>query len=86
MTDLNAKLDRMLGKVDLLMTLQTAQAERLDDLNRRVALVEQGVTATKDVVEAWTAAKYSIRLVQRIAGFAAMIAGLMAAAKGWLHR
>jgi len=86
MSDLNAKLDRVLGKVDLLMALQTERARQLDDLNRRVALVEQGVTATKDVVEAWAAAKYSIRLVRRIAGFAAAIAGLVAAAKGWLHR
>ncbi|HZV17994.1 MAG TPA: hypothetical protein VFF84_04805 [Sphingobium sp.] len=86
MTDLDAKLDRMLGKVDALMALQADHSARLDDLNRRVALVEQGVTATKDVVEAWGAAKYSIRLVQRIAGFAAAIAGLVAAAKGWLHR
>ncbi|OJY63042.1 MAG: hypothetical protein BGP16_04140 [Sphingobium sp. 66-54] len=86
MTDLNAKLDRMLGKVDAIMILQTEHSQRLDDLSRRVALVEQGVTATKDVVEAWSAAKYSLRLVQRIAGFAAAIAGLVAAAKGWLHR
>lgn len=86
MSDLNAKLDRMLGKVDMLMALQAERAQQLDDLNRRVALVEQGVTATKDVVEAWAAAKHSIRFVQRVAGFAAAIAGLVAAAKGWLHR
>lgn len=86
MTDVNAKLDRVLGKVDTIMALQSEQSRRLDDLSQRVAKVEQGVTATKDVVEAWTAAKGSMRFVQKFAAFAAVIAGLVAAAKGWLHR
>ena len=86
MTDLNAKIDRVLGKVDAIMALQTEQSRWLDDLSQRVAKVEQGVTATKDVVEAWTAAKSSMRFVQRLAAFAAVIAGLVAAAKGWLQR
>lgn len=84
--DLDTKLNRMLGNVDAIMAAQTEQAGRITDLSERVAQVEQGVTATKDVVEAWTTAKTSMHFVKWLAGFAAALAGLIAAARGWLQR
>ena len=84
--DFNAKLDRVLGKVDAIMASQTEHSGQLSDLSERVAKVEQGVTATKDVVEAWTTAKTSMRFVKWLAGFVAALTGLVAATKGLLQR
>lgn len=82
----NAKLDRMLGKVDAIMALQADHSRRLDLVSQRVAKVEQGVTATKGVVEAWTAAKTSLRFVKWTAGLIAAVAGMVAVFKGALQR
>ncbi len=84
--DLDAKLYRMLGNVDAIMAAQTEQASRIMDLSERVAQVEQGVTATKDVVEAWTTAKTSMHFVKWLAGFVAAVTGVIAATRGWLQR
>lgn len=84
-SDAHAKIDRLLGKADALMTLQTEQARQLAAIGERVAKVEEGVRATKDIVQAWVAAKTSLRFVKWIAGIVAAILGVWAAIKG-MHR
>ncbi len=88
--DVRQNVDRLLGKVDALIALQREQdarfAARLDDLAERTVKVEQGVAATKDLVEAWAAAKTSFRFIKWMAGIAGALAGMAAALRGWLSR
>jgi len=78
----NAKIDRLLGKMDALMTLQTEQAHQLDGIAERVVKVEQGVSETRDVVHAWGAAKTSLGFVKWAAGVVTAALALWAAIKG----
>jgi len=80
--DTHAKMDRLLGKVDAFMVLQSEQGREISAIGERVAKVEAGVRATRDIVQAWGAAKTLSRFVKWAAGIAAALLGLAAAIKG----
>jgi len=80
--DAHAKIDRLLGKVDALIVLQSEQGRQLDGIGERVVKVEEGVSATKDIVQAWGAAKTSFQFLRWVAGLLAAIVGLWAAIRG----
>ncbi|MBN8819399.1 MAG: hypothetical protein J0I80_11870 [Sphingomonas sp.] len=79
-------LERLHGQIAALGAALDDNAQALGRLGERVAQLEQGVQATKDVVEAFTAAKSSMRFLKWLAGLIAALAALAAALKGWLHR
>jgi hypothetical protein len=81
-----AKLDRMLGLLGALGARQDETVETVRDLGERIVRLEEGVTATKEVVEAWTAAKTSLRFMKWFAGLVAALVGIIAAIKSWPHR
>jgi len=80
--DAHAKIDRLLGKVDALMASQTEQARQLAAIGERAAKMEEGISATKEIVQAWAAAKTSLQFVKWMAGIVAAILGIWAAIKG----
>lgn len=82
----SAKLDRILGQLTAVGAQQTAAAAEMRGLSDRMVRVEEGVTATKDVVEAWGAAKTSLRFLKWFATLVAAVAAVAAALKGWVHR
>ncbi|MBB5985310.1 hypothetical protein [Sphingobium lignivorans] len=92
MTDptLNAKLDQLIGKVDGLQgetqLMRSETNKQLDALKERVALVETGVTSTREVVDAWGAAKTSLRFVKWLVGLITVALGLVAAIKAGLPK
>ncbi|MBT2186178.1 hypothetical protein [Sphingobium nicotianae] len=79
-------LDRLLGKVEAMTTALDDQNEKLVRLAERTATLEQLGQETKQVVEAWTAAKGSLRFMKWLAGLIAAVAGTIAAIKGWPHK
>ena len=79
---LSEKLDQLIGKVDTCIMIQQEQGVRIDKLNERLVSVEDGVMETKDLVDAWGAAKTSLRFIKWAAGFAAAIFAVWAALKG----
>lgn len=85
-SDADAKLDSLIGKVDALMAMQNEHASRLDGLAERTVTLEQGVAATRELVEAWITAKTGLRFLKWAAGLIAAIGAVSAAMKGWLHR
>jgi ABC-type transporter Mla subunit MlaD len=85
-TEVKRSLDHLLGKVEALAGTLEAHGEQLGHLGERVAQLEQGVRATKDVVEAFTTAKSSMRFLKWLTGLLAAGAGIIAAMKGWLQK
>lgn len=76
-------LDRLLGKVEALAAALEDQNEKLVRLAERTATLEQLGQETKQVVQAWTAAKGSLRFMKWLAGLIAAVAGVIATIKGW---
>jgi ABC-type thiamine transport system ATPase subunit len=87
---LNAKLDQLIGKVDGLQgqtqLMHSETNKQLDVLKERMALVETGVTSTREVVDAWGAAKTSLRFVKWLAGMIAVLISIVVALKTGLPR
>lgn len=84
--DMGVKIDRVLGLLAGLSARQSETSEEVRGLSDRMVRVEEGVTATKDVVEAWGAAKTSLRFLKWFAGLVAAVAAALAVLKGWVHR
>lgn len=82
--EIQGKLDRVLGQMDMLIRRQEEQNDKLDEQAVRLTHVEAGVTATHEVVAAWAAAKVSMRFMKWVAGFIGAAVGMFAALKGWL--
>jgi len=80
------RLDQLIGKVEALAATLDDQNDKLVRLAERTATLEQLGQETKQVVEAWTAAKGSLRFMKWLAGLVAAIAGAVAAIKGWPHK
>lgn len=83
---ISSKLDRMIGHLDAIRTELGEQGGRLDDLCERMAVVEKGVCDTRDVVDAWTAAKTSMRFIKWVGGLLGVLATLYFAVKGGIGR
>lgn len=79
-------LDQLIGKVEALAAALDDQSDKLVRLAERTATLEQLGQETKQVVEAWTAAKGSLRFMKWFAGLVAAVAGMIAAIKGWPHK
>jgi len=86
LVDLRQRLDRLLGKVEALATTLEDQNEKIGRLAERTAMLEQLGSDAKQIIEAWTTAKTSLRFMQWCAGLAAAVIGAIAAVKNWLHR
>ncbi len=84
--EMGVKIDRVLGLLAGLSAQQSETSEEVRGLSDRMVRVEEGVTATKDVVEAWGAAKTSLRFLKWFAGLVAAVAAALAVLKGWMHR
>jgi uncharacterized protein YukE len=84
--EVRQSLERLHGKVEALAAMLGDQGERIGSLAERTAMLEQLGQETKQVVEAWTTAKASLRFMKWFAGLAAAVAALIAAARGWLQR
>lgn len=84
--ELRRSLDQLIGKVEALATSIADHGGQIGALSARVAQLEEGVKATKDVVEAFAAAKLSMRAMKWAAGFLAAGAGLWAAIRGWIQK
>jgi hypothetical protein len=84
--EVKRSLDRLIGKVEALAAAIDDHGGQLCALGERVAQLEEGVKATRDVVDAFAAAKLSMRAVKWAAGLVGAGAGLWAALKGWLQK
>jgi hypothetical protein len=84
--EVKRSLDHLLGKVEALASTLETHGDQLGHLGERVAQLEQGVRVTKDVVEAFTTAKSSMRFLKWLTGLVAAGAGIVAAMKGWLQK
>jgi uncharacterized protein (DUF1330 family) len=84
--EVKQSLDRLIGKVEALAAAIEDHGSRLRALGERVAQLEEGVKATKDVVDTFAAAKLSIRTMKWAAGVVAASVGLWAAVKDWLQK
>ncbi|MBU0556856.1 MAG: hypothetical protein KKD64_14460 [Alphaproteobacteria bacterium] len=79
---LSRKLDQLIGKVEGLVEALDRQAQEVGRLSERLALVEQDTKRTKEVIEAWRAAKLWLRWSKWVAGFVASMIAVFAAFKG----
>lgn len=86
LAEVQRSLDHLLGKVEALAAALADHGDKLGTLGERVAQLEQGVKATKDVVEVFAAAKGSMRFLKWFAGLVAACAGLAAVMKSWLQK
>ena len=76
---ISSKLDQVIGQLIIIQQEQASQGGRIGNLCERMALVEEGVNATKDVVSVWGAAKISLRFVKGWATVLAALASLLGA-------
>lgn len=84
--EMGVKIDRVLGLLAVVSARQSETSEEVRGLSDRMVRVEEGVTATKDVVEAWGAAKTSLRFLKWFAAHVTAVAAALAVLKGWVHR
>ena len=76
------KLDQLIGEMRGMRAHQERQAGAMDQLSDRMVIVEQETKSTKEIVEAWSAAKTWLRWMKWIAGLVASIVAAFAAYKG----
>lgn len=79
---LGEKLDQLLGEVREMRGTIGSQTEALGRFSERMAIVEQETKSTKEVVEAWVAAKTWLRWAKWLAGVVASCVAAFAAYKG----
>jgi TolA-binding protein len=80
------RLDQLLGKVEAMAETLDDQSEKIGRLAERTAMLEQIGTEAKQVIEAWTAARTSLRFMHWGAGMIAAVLGAVMTVKHWLHR
>lgn len=83
---LTPRLDQLLGKVEALAATLDDQNEKIGRLAERTAMLEQMGTEAKQVIEAWTTARTSLRFMHWFAGMIAAVLGAVMTLKHWLHR
>lgn len=79
---LSEKLDQLIGEVAATRDTMSKQTDALSKLTERMVLVESETKSTKEVVEAWGAAKTWLRWSRWIVGFVASAIAAFAAYKG----
>ncbi|MCW2400867.1 MULTISPECIES: hypothetical protein [Sphingobium] len=72
---LSEKLDQLIGEV-------RGMRETMGGLSNRMVVVEQETKSTKEIVEAWSAAKTWLRWFKWIVGLVASLGAIFAAYKG----
>jgi TolA-binding protein len=83
---LGQRLDQLLGKVEALAETLEDQNEKIGRLAERTAMLEQIGTEAKQVIEAWTTARTSLRFMHWMAGLIAAVLGAVMTMKHWLQR
>jgi len=86
LAEVKHSLDNLSGQVEGVAATLDAHGDKLATLGERVAQLEQGIKATKEVVDAFAAAKSSMRFLKWFAGLVAAVMGIVAAMKGWLQK